>query len=163
MAYKDFKEFGDDLQKILEEATSAPNMQAFGEKAKDIIYKRTKSGKGVTSDTGTASLKALTKLSKAYIDKRKKNPPTGEFGAPARSNLTNTGQMLDSITVASSKGKVEVTIPPSVRTDGKTNSEVAGHVSDNGRPFMNLAQSEVKILTKDFENLVRELARLLVK
>lgn len=163
MAYKSIKEFTDALEEVLKEATNARNMEAFGQKAADIIYKRTKSGKGVTSNTGPASLTKLKPLSQQYIDLRKKNPPKGEFGSPARSNLTNTGQMLDSIQVKAESGKATVSIADTVRSDGKTNSEVAGHVADNGRPFMNLANEEAKILTKDFENLVRELARQNVK
>lgn len=114
-------------------------------KAKEIIYRRVKSGYGVTKDSGDSesidrtSLKAL---SKSYIDYRKglvifrtgpsgnvypinnkkigrrkafKAPTLGEFGRPSKSNLTLTGQMLNAIMTVASDGSFELYIASTSR------------------------------------------------
>lgn len=98
-------------------------------------------------------------------------PALGEFGTPTKSNLTFTGQMLDSITIGARDGVFTLTIPPSPRTDGKTNKQVAEFHSKqrrffnaNGnlvtipkRAFFALTEGELRILTRELESIIREI------
>jgi hypothetical protein len=112
--------------------------------AKNIIYKRTKSGYGVSNDSGvratkirlkslSTSYKAWRKGSVAYwrnkngsivrVDKKQWSaispPRLGKFGSPTRSNLTLSGQMLEAMLNARTKNSFdyfEITIPNSRRS-----------------------------------------------
>lgn len=129
-------------------------LQEVGSKMVDIIYKRVKSGGGVQDDSvepGTAKRKALKKLSNSYKDVRKKKPPTGEFASAAKSNLTNTGQMLNAMNYRVTSKGVTVYMANSGRSDGKnTNRKVAGYVAENGRPFFNITDGELRIIQQLF-------------
>ena len=71
----------------------------IGEKAVDIIYKRTKSGSFLNAEglQPKQTSKKKYKLSDSYKDFRKKKftGQKGDFFSPGRSNATLTGQMLD--------------------------------------------------------------------
>jgi hypothetical protein len=95
----------------------------LGQFAIDRIYKRVKSGYGVSDDTSASPTQdRLKALSKSYVQFRKGKllfftnkktghrfaiqpgkkqsfavPQLGEYGSPGRSNLTMTGQMLNNI------------------------------------------------------------------
>ncbi|MGB0257745.1 MAG: hypothetical protein ACPGES_03740 [Coraliomargarita sp.] len=111
--------------------------------AKDFWIKRvqrvTRSGKYIV--TGNK----LKKLSKAYIDFRRKfSGRTGEFFKPAKSNLTFTGQLLESLKARSNVRTQVITLFVSGRRDdGLTNKEVAEHVAENGRPFLGIDQKGI--------------------
>lgn len=117
-------------------------MMFIGNTVKDIIYKRVKSGSGVNK----GNKEKLKPLSQSYIEYRKKNKPQGKFASPTRSNLTNTGQMLDNFEISVEGLTTLVTIASNGRTDSKlTNAMVAEFVSKE-RPFMDLSQSEMRLL-----------------
>ena len=65
--------------------------------------------------------------------------PDPRFFSPKRSNLTLTGQLLNSIKATVVKSKRQVVIEPTgKRDDGLTNKEVASELADNGRKFLGL-------------------------
>jgi hypothetical protein len=170
------------LKQSIEDILTQSDMRDIIEKAKDIIYKRVKSGYGVANDTtaGSSQVK-LNELSKAYKDYRAgrvefysggelvqfrvKKPKLGPYGRPNFSNLTLTGEMLESITTRIfSKGKAELKIPNTVRADGKTtNEQVAMWVSKQGRPFFNLSDKDERILDAFINRLVRDKLRRIRK
>ncbi len=158
-------------------------LQAVGEKSVDIIYKRVKSGLGVVSDE-LASTKSerLTRLSPSYINYRKgktnfvqitkggktwlaplpgkgKNLVKGEFGSPARSNLTFTGEMLKALSWRVTGGGLSIYIKKTRRKDGLTNDKVAEYVRVE-RPFLALTDGEQRILTQLISKKISELLKI---
>jgi len=111
--------------------------------ARDFWIKRvqrvTRSGKYIV--TGAK----LKKLSKAYIDFRRSfSGRTGEFFKPSKSNLTFTGQLLESLKARSNVRQQTITLFASGRRDdGLKNEEVAEYVAENGRPFLGIDQKGI--------------------
>lgn len=159
---------------------------------KEIIYKRVKSGKGVSSDSSpfivtrfqrlsplsanykayrragrvqfTAMVKRRGGMKKVKVSFQTRNfPGLGEFASPTKSNLTFTGQMLNSMTFDIKRLGFTILIPETRRREGKaTNAQVARWVSQAGRPFMNLTAGEHRIVKSRMKKILqRELKRLL--
>jgi hypothetical protein len=88
-------------------------------------------------------------------------PKLGPFGRAAKSNLTLTGQMLESMQIRNGLDGFEVYIPKTSRTtpEGKrdklTNKKVAEYVSED-RPFMALTSGELRILRRECEEIIKE-------
>lgn len=160
---KDFSQLADDLEKEFKKIIDKELLQKFADKMRDIIVKRTKVGKGLTSDSeflGRAGIKKLDKVSAEYA-KWRKGKITGEPAPSGRkSNLTFTGQMLASI-IAKVEGEfASVEVPQSTRADGKsTNKQVADWVTKNGRPFFNLSVDELEQLESFVEREIRKRVR----
>ena len=132
----------------------------LAKKARDIIYKRVKAGRGVTSVGPNAQPSRLARLSIPYIERRKRTGVPGAFGSPGKSNLTYSGQMLESIRVQASARGFRVEVPNSKRSNSNlSNSEVAQYVQDNGRPFFALTVDEIQFLVREIEREVRKLTR----
>lgn len=162
--YKDFDKLVADLkQEILDKIQGPDVMDLVGRTSRDLIYKRVKSGKGVTSESAVfPETQSLAKLSSSYIDKRKKNPPTGEFSSPARSNLTDTGQMLNSMTHrVEGKGKVILEFDDSFASD-KAKWANDGDPTRNRppRPFFNLSRGEALVVSQTITKILNGLIRL---
>lgn len=157
-AKDDLKKFVAELSKEIKNILNKSQQELVGKEMRDIIYRRTKSGKGVTDDTSEkAGLKSLKKLSPPYIEKRKTHTgQKGEFFSPTRSNLTLTGQMLSSLTSKSQDNKISVYVKDNSRSDGNTNNKIAEYVSQQGREFLNLAVEEQRIVKKRIEDMIRE-------
>lgn len=149
---------------------------------KELVYKRVKSGKGVTSDrtpfqvTQHRRLLPLSKNYKRYrrtgfvtfIAKKKNGkkvtvnfnvgrPALGEFGRPDKSNLTLSGQMLASMTFDIKRFGFVVLIPETRRRgESITNAQLARYVSRAGRPFMNLTAGENRIVKSRMKKTIQK-------
>ena len=159
----------DDVEKIFNQLTGVifnkTNFTDLSDLSIDILYKRVKSGLGVDSDTkDNPSKRKLKPLKPSTIDARRKKGVRGKFGSPNVSNLTDTGQMLDSMVTKVKGDGYQLLIPNSPRTDGKKNRDVAGYVSENGRPFFALTRDEQTIVTARLDKIVRnEILKLIKK
>lgn len=143
------KQLGIDIENAIKRALSWPQLDPIArETAKDIKI-RTRLGYGVSS-TG-AEREPLKKLSDSYKDQRKADSKRGELSdetAPSKSNLTRTGQMLDSLYgVARRDGEIEIDFKAG-RSDGESNKAIAKKVADEGRPFINLSNRELERLNQ---------------
>jgi hypothetical protein len=163
---KNFKDVNRALRQIESVINSKKTSSILGNEAKDAIFKRTKTGFGVKADkTIPSSRKKLKKLSPAYIEQRKRYGVQGKFGSPEFSNLTNTGQMLDSIVLTAGHGQFTLIIPNTVRKKRgkekgtKTNAQVAQHVSDNGRPWFNLTTAELRIVEQNLSSIINKIIK----
>jgi hypothetical protein len=157
---RDIKYLGSDLKKLLESVVTKQMLEEIGQRMVDIIYKRTKSGKGLTEDKKFgAGLTPLKPLSEVYKERRKIDGVRGKFGSVRKSNLTNTGEMLEAIVYKIVGNSVIVEVEASSRDDGLDNKKLAGYVSKNGRPFFGLASTEEKILDSFIRRLIRERLR----
>lgn len=133
------------LNRSVEEMRSPEIMRAAGEKMADIVKVRTRLGYGVGQNLGTkAKLKAL---SEKYIKYRKDHSKDlYSETRSGKSNLTFTGEMLNSIKVVDAKvGGVSIT-PTGMRADKKDNEDLAKWNTKRGRPFLYISSSEVKQL-----------------
>ena len=74
---------------------------------------------------------------------------------PSKSNLTRSGQLLDSIAVQSAaQGHAEVG-PTGMRDDGKSNADIAKWQEEKGRPFNHLSNVEVKRIKETIQKDLR--------
>lgn len=160
---KGLDKFKKELISAAKEIQSISVLREIGNETAERIKVRTQSGKGVSENNKEAT--PLKKLKRSYIEQRKKKKSElSPKATPSRSNLTRTGQMLESMKVTSVKIG-SVTIGPSgSRTDSDLNNkEVAGYVSLE-RPFLNLSRAELNGLTRLIhEKLNSILGRILKK
>jgi len=140
-------------------------LKPTGEFAASIIVKRTRLGYGVDKEYGQKQ--KLAPLAPSYIKQRKMFAGLNPLTTPKRSNLTRTGQMLDSVQAIVRRGVIYIE-PTGTRDDGKKNLDVAiwnhkGNARRNRPPrvFMNLSQLEfnqtVRFYRKTFTDLLRKL------
>lgn len=136
-----------EINKRLAKLVDISLMKILGDFARELIIKRTRLGYGVVIPE--AEKTRLKPLKESYIEVRKKDKKKGRLfneTTPRKSNLTRTGQMLDSIRYwirdNGYRKAIELFVPDSRRNDGRTNNEVAGHVQSNGRIFFNLSKQE---------------------
>lgn len=144
---KDIAKFAKSLNKVVKQAESQGTLVNLAAVAIDVIQRRTWSGKGVKK-TGGSTFR-LKPLSKNYIKFRRKNANRlSGMTSPAKSNLTFTGQMLYSLGLKKATKRLTIE-PQGTRVDGKTNAEVARHVS-KVRPFLALSKEELGVVEKFF-------------
>lgn len=153
------------LKQLLKGAEGKKIFDKLAKMAADLIFKRTKSGYGVDNDDTDQPHKIRLKpLSNAYVKLRSKRKPTGSFAGAKKSNLTYTGQMLDNLISRGFKGGFEVQVKNSSRPDSSaTNQEIAGYQREQGRMFLALTGKEQRILFREYEKMVRELARKILR
>lgn len=159
-------DFGRALDKLVKKATevlTGPELDAvaeqFARNAATMIVRRTRSGLGVNRDGG--STQGLKPLSPNYVKKRQKSNLSA-FTSPGKSNLTFTGELLTSLGIEQRKFGAWDIVFYGTRESGITNAELAGFVSDKGRPFLYLAKDEIAklkdISRKTFDSLVKSKA-----
>ena len=143
----DLSKFKKQMERVLDDVASPASMREIGTDAAERIRKRTRLGKGVEVDGGDAS--PLKALSDQYKKSRKNSRGSkglgklSQFTTPGKSNLTFTGQLLDSIRVIS-QGAASVVIGLyGGRRGGGTNKEIGGYVSED-RPFLHLSKAELE-------------------
>ena len=162
------------------------NMKRYGQMAADMIRTRTRLGYGVEKDGAERS--RLKPLSDKTIEARKGNiafftsPSTGkpigfepderpklhEHTTPSRSNLTRSGQLLDSVQVTKvEQGRVRVgpagdrynDTPLGRKAANLTNQEVAKFVTEGGRAFNHLSRIELKRIADQVKRDLRALLK----
>ena len=91
---------------------------------------------------------------------------TGEFFSPARSNLTFSGELLNSIEIDVGRYGFSIYIPDTTRRrynkftkTRATNKEVAIYVQDAGRNFFELTGPEVDIIIKTINDFIKSTIR----
>lgn len=138
-------QFEEKLTKVLkegvEEIVSAKFLNEVGDFSVKLIRKRTKLGKGVDK-TGGSSRK-LDSYSDSYVVQRKRLKKQGKLaGTPKKSNLTQSGQMLD-------KGLDHIVDGNRViiGMNNDDDAQKAAFVSKK-RAFLNLSRAEIKQITK---------------
>lgn len=132
--------FTSKIQRLLKEAKSSKVIQPVAEEMIKIIVKRTRLGYGVGKELG--SRERLKRLSPRYVIARSRSRKLSATTSPNKSNLTFTGQMLESVRVIRPKNGKIVIGPQGSRSDGKENQKIAQYNADRGRVFMNLSQLE---------------------
>ena len=154
------------LAKEIKVPISGPgSLTAIGEFIRKRIVGSTRLGYSLAGNPATPREKRLSPLSPRYIGMRKGFAKRGidvhESFRPGRSQLTVTGQMLDSIkyVVNPQKETVRVFVSPTMRRgESNTNVDVARENIKRGRPFMGLdAQGQETIVIRYVKALYRRL------
>jgi hypothetical protein len=146
---KDIARIQKAIEESFNEAISVPAFRPHMQKAANLIRIRTRLGSGVKSVGGTKQ--ALKPLADSTKENRKRLKIQGKLSSltsPGKSNLTMTGQMLESLkgdAVSRGKGIIRLT---GTRPEGLSNEKLGEYVSE-ARPFMNLTKSELKEIVDD--------------
>jgi hypothetical protein len=138
-------------QRVLEDLANDGQFDYLLTQIPEQIRKRTRLGKGVDDKGGNIKLNPLTEL---YVERRKKLPLSGQT-TPKKSNLTATGQMLESIK-GTRQGLKFIFSFIGNRKDGKTNNEVASYAPKLGRPFFNLSNTEKNGISRGIRKLIND-------
>jgi hypothetical protein len=168
-------EFAKKVSRAVKEIKKPANMKKFGDEAAEIIRRRTRLGYGAKENAEREKLKPLSDSYKAqragkiafatgphgvYPYKPEQKPNLHPHTTPTRSNLTNTGQMLDSLGSTKVKeGSVTVDVQGQ-RKDGLSNKQVAEYVSLQGREFNNLTPKEQRQIEQIIEREIKKIVRL---
>lgn len=90
-------------------------------------------------------------------------PALGEYGSPGKSNLTLSGQLLNSMTFNISKFGFSIIIPETKRRGSEiTNAKLARYVQKD-RPFMNLTSGEIRIVKSRMKLQIQKRLKKLLK
>ena len=146
-----------DLEKLFNDVFDTDTLQEIANWIRDTIYKRTKSGKGLNKQNraiGGTTNAPLKPLSPGYIEKRSKEI-LGPFASPRRSNLTFTGELLESIEAVVQGKQVKVQIPNEKHGSGISLQKLLDLVEEV-RPFFGLSETEKKTLDSMIARMIRE-------
>lgn len=127
------------VQAIIDKIKSKEFLEELGEDVVAMVKKRTRLGYGCSED---GDKERLEPLSPSYVKTRKNRKKTGhlsEATSPAKSNLTLTGEMLDSLeSSANNEGELFIELSDDF------SRRKAEWVTEKGRPFMGLTKQEEK-------------------
>lgn len=156
-----FKAIVAKLNKVLVDSVKASSLKATATFARDIVVKRTRLGYGVPVAGGSKEL--FKKLSPNYVKQRKMFAGLNALTRPNKSNLTRTGQMLDSIAAHTEKGAITIR-PTGTRRDGQKNYDIAKYNEDGGkgrprRIFMNISQLEFNQVKRFYRKMFGDLVK----
>ena len=151
---KDLRKELSKIEKQFIKTVSPTAMKKIGNEAVMMVRTRTRVGFGVS---GSRKQK-LKKLSASYVKTRKKLKKAGQLDSTTgvrKSNLTNTGQMLRSLKIKKANSK-SVKIGASGRRQGSRlgNEKLSRFVTIQGRPFLDLTESEEKKLARFYQNKI---------
>lgn len=139
------------------EPKNSRQLAELGQIAVDLIVKRTRLGYGVAKNGGKRF--KLAALSDAYVKQRKKDR-LSKFARPKKSNLTKTGQMLESVKVLKVSRGVITVGPQGVRRDGISNDDLAiWNAKRKGRSFIYLSDNEFNQLRRAYRKMFGDLLR----
>lgn len=154
------------IKTICKDGISTKELRALAEESIVIVQRRARLGYGSPTTAGGQRF-AFPGLSQSYVEFRSKGRGAewlSDTTTPRKSNVTFTGQMLESIKVVSlSAGKVSIA-PTGTRSDpfsrrGLTNAQVASYLEQQGRPFLNLTKPEVSQLVRFYRTRFGDLVK----
>lgn len=158
----DLADFCNRLRGVIGDMAAQETLKPMAEEAITIIVRRTRLGYGVPDGSnGTADRFKLPTLSKPYVKHRQRFPALmSGLTTPSRSNLTFTGQLLDSVQVLRIAPGSVVIVPTGGRQgESLTNAQLAGYVAAKGRSFLSLSSLEAEQLTRFYRNTFGDLLR----
>ena len=136
------------------------NLKPIADDAADRIKKRTRLGYGVKDGERGGPRVKLKGLSNSYKKQRKKYLDINKkYTTANKSNLTKTGQLLDSLIGKVSNKKIIIKLKEN-RDDGEKNKDIVDWQSSKGRDFFELTDKEIKGLRSQ---LKKDLIKLLKK
>lgn len=149
---KGVDKFNSKLKKTLFKITSKKQMEKLGNITIGLIHDRTRNkGQGVKTPNGY--VKKLKKVSPSYAKWRANQKNKHSDSAVGNdSNLTFTGEMLDSLQVVkATKSKLKIA-PTGKDENGVSNQGKSDYQHSEGRSYLYLGKKEVKQLFDKFED-----------
>lgn len=144
------KELTEALKKAKEEITSPANLQAIGDDLAEQIRVRTRLGNGIDANYGEPS--KLKPLSEKYVEQRR-DMSLSDMTTAKKSNLTQTGQMLNEIIAKVVNSQIVITFKSQFSKDkARWNSE-------KSRPFLSISRVQVERLTNSLDKKMSELLK----
>lgn len=133
-----FKDFERKLENLIKNGISKQILENAGKIVAKNVKTRTRRGFGVNKEGGSSiKLKPLTPNYKEHRKNLKRKGTLSAETKPSKSNLTKTGEMLDSLNYKVEKNKI------SVLPTNKKNIKKAQYQDLQGRKFLNLNKREV--------------------
>lgn len=152
------------VKKITKELEQTVKSKVFydeiGEEVSTQIRKRTRLGYGTTKTGSQAKLKPTKTSTQKAKQLKKKQGKLSDQTTPKKSNLTDTGQLLDSIQHKASLQKVVIDFKNPRKDSEIGNKELAKHVQDD-RPFFGLTNPEKNRLKRLIEKKIQEMVKRL--
>lgn len=133
------------LEVLKKEITKPENVIILAEELKKGIYTRTKLGYGVSEMFGKQF--KLPALSDDYKIWRKKHKVDSTSSA-SKSNLTQSGEMLNSLKVKPTSTGSQIVI------DGTRNQKVKQYTEEAGRPFFYVSSVQLRELVVKLQKMI---------
>lgn len=155
------KNFNKQIMKVQEEFLKSDVAKELGKLAQEQIKKRTRLGYGLSNGkNGEAKRKRLKRLSEPYKKQRGRMNLSGETSAK-RSNLTQSGDMLDDIDYkikakTNSGRKVKLSFSDSF-------SKKKAEWNSKDRKFFGLTKPEKKLITAKLAEKLRKVLKKIIK
>jgi hypothetical protein len=143
----ELSEFIKKLNNIAQEATSKELLKPIAEETVSEVKTRIRAGYGVEDD---GSNKSKFKPLKDSTKKSRKKSKLAGGTTPAKSNLTHTGELVDSIEADVTDAKITLELK------GERNQKVASYVSGD-RPFLHLSKQEIQRFIERFQEALGKL------
>lgn len=144
------------ISALLNASISQSQMKAMATEAIDIIKIRTRLGYGAPLGK-PGNRFTMPKLSDGYKKYRASSSVSqylSQWTSAGRSNVTLSGQVLDSMKILTIKPGQVIVGPSGIRkgpfSPGVSNAAIAGYLADQGRTFNNLTIPEVKQMIRFF-------------
>ena len=151
------RNFSKNIRQAIDQAINRATLNETGDFLSQQIRIRTRAGRGIAEPEGRPQ--RLEPLSTQYIGQRRRFRANGDLSSqtsPARSNLTLTGQMLDSIDYTVDTRRKLITMSFS----NQDAIDKALYVTPN-RPFFNASRGDVIEVTRRWNyKIARELANI---
>lgn len=176
-----FKDIEKAIGEALRKVGSREVMAEVGKEAAEMVRVRTRLGFGVKESLGEREkLKPLSDSTKqvragkiAFKKIRGKSIPfppdldenkakLSEFTTANRSNLTMTGQYLESWKPISTQENKVVIGPTGTRKDGLTNQKLGEYLEENGRPHAYLTSIEYKRVIDSIRKRLTKIAQVVL-
>lgn len=155
------KKIQEQLQKAVDKALGKSFLDSLGKEISTGMRTRTRLGKGVESEG--KKLDKLKELSPKYKKQRAKDKAKGKLfpmTTPKKSNLTRTGQLLNSLTSSTNGNTITISFKEN-RDDSKQNIKIVGYQEDQNRPFFYISKPEkANILRTIRERILNEVKKI---
>lgn len=151
------KKYDVELNKVVKIAKTPAFLDPIADIAANLIRVRTRLGYGVRSEGQERS--KLKPLSSKYIDFRKKYKNLSGFTTAKRSNLTLTGQLLDSLKGRSNTRGIIVYLDKRRNGESLTNPQLKDYQEEKGRYFFYLSRTEIINVNREYRQRFYELLK----
>jgi len=149
-AQKQMATWTKNMKKAIAKSLNKGNMKDLGELVVDTIVARTRyKGQGVDGSGNRA--RKLKNVSPKYAKWRKKQKRHADAATGKKSNLTFSGDMLDSVKVTSAKQRTF-----EVGFSDKDEANKAKWNAEKGRPFLHLTGREINLITKELNSKINK-------
>lgn len=137
------KDFRAKLKVVVDGIVDRDILREIGNEAREMVKSRTRKGFGVERELGPQT--RLAGISESYKKQRKRLQKQGKLSpetTPGKSNMTKTGELLDTLNLRVNKKSVTVS------AKGKKNQDKAKYNAKAGRTIFNLSKSENQKIKK---------------